>query len=95
MFRITTRKREKATWITLDGRLEDSDIDEVNRAFSSVTGPVELNLSDLESCSAAMVRELRRWLDAGVRLNSATPFLRMLLSITPEETQPLKLSHRR
>ena len=95
MFRITTRKRDKATWVTLDGRLEDADIDEVNRAFSSVVGPVELNLSDLESCSAAMVRELRRWLDAGVRLNSATPFLRMLLSIKPEEPHPHKPPHRR
>ncbi len=87
MFRITTQKRDRTTCVTLDGRLEGSDIEEIRRAFSAVTGPAELRLSGLESCSEEVVQELRRRIEAGVRLASATPYLRMMLVAKSDAAQ--------
>ena len=87
MFRITTQQRGPETVVILDGRLEDSGLDEVCRVLSATAGPVALNLGGLEACSGAGVRELRSWLDKGVRLGSATPFLKMLLTMRPDAPQ--------
>ena len=81
MFRITTQHRGRETVVLLDGRLEDNELDEVRRVLAASAEPVELNLGGLEACSGAGVRELRGWLDKGVRLGSATPFIRMLLTM--------------
>ena len=88
MFRITTENRGRITTFTLDGRLQDADIEEVHRVLLSAAGPVELNLSNLETCSDSAVRELRHLLDAGVRLKSASPYLRMLLTMNPDAILP-------
>jgi len=80
MFRITTERESARTLVTLDGRLTDSDVEEIHRALSSVTGPVVLSLSGLETCSGEAVAELKQWLAAGFTLQGATPFIRMLLN---------------
>jgi hypothetical protein len=80
MFRITTEKQRALTLVTLDGRLTDSDVEEIHRVLSSVTGPVVLSLSGLETCSGKAVVELKQWLAAGFTLQGATPFMRMLLN---------------
>jgi hypothetical protein len=79
MFRITTDKKSARTLVTLDGRLTDSDVEEIHRGLSSFTGPVVLSLSGLETCSAGAVAELKQWLAAGFTLQGETPFIRMLL----------------
>ena len=79
MFCITTQKKPDHTLVTLDGRLADSDVEEVHRVLSAVSGAVALRLCDLESCSEGAVAELRHWLDAGFTLQGATPFMRLLL----------------
>lgn len=87
MFRITTQHRGRETVVLLDGRLKDNELDEVRRVLAASAEPVELNLGGLEACSGAGVRELRGWLDKGVRLGSATPFLKMLLTMRPDAPQ--------
>ena len=87
MFRITTQHRGRETVVLLDGRLEDNELDEVRRVLAASAEPVELNLGGLEACSGAGVRELRGSLDKGVRLGSATPFLKMLLTMRPDAPQ--------
>ena len=65
--------------MTLDGRLTDSDVEEIHRVLSSVSAPVVLSLGGLETCSAGAVAELKQWLAAGFTLQGETPFIRMLL----------------
>jgi hypothetical protein len=79
MFRMTTEKKSGRTLVTLDGRLADSDIEEIHRVLSTVTVPAVLCLSGLETCSVGAVAELKQWLSAGFVLQGATPFIRMLL----------------
>lgn len=88
MFRITTQQRGPETVVILDGRLEDSELDEVRRVLEASAEPVELNLGGLEACTDAGITELRGWLNKGVRLGGATPFMRMLLTMKPDAAQP-------
>ena len=86
MFRTTTEHRGLETVVSLDSRLEDSELDEVRQVLAVSAEPVELNLGGLEAFTDAGVKELRRWLDKSVRLGSATPFLRMLLTARQGES---------
>ncbi len=79
MIRITTQKEKNGTVVTIDGQLADSDLREIQRARNSTKGTVDLNLRGLDACAVGGVRILREWLDAGARLQSATPFLEMIL----------------
>jgi hypothetical protein len=80
MFRMTTEKRGVLTLVTLDGRLEDPDVEEIHRVLSDVSMPAILSLSGLETCSGGAVAELKKWLSTGFTLKGATPFIRMLLN---------------
>ena len=79
MIRITTQREKNGTVVTIDGRLADSDLREVQRVRKSVKGKAFLNLRGLEECAAGGIQALRAWLDAGAELQSATPFLEMIL----------------
>jgi hypothetical protein len=79
MIRITTQKEKNGTVVTIDGQVVESDLREIRRVRESVTGAVVLNLRGLDTCAVGGVRILRDWLGAGARLQSATPFLEMLL----------------
>jgi hypothetical protein len=79
MIRITTQNEKSGTIVTIDGQVAESDLGEIRRVRKSVTGAVVLNLRGLDECAAGGIRVLREWLDAGARLQSATPFLEMLL----------------
>jgi hypothetical protein len=83
LIRITTRKEEKNTTITIDGQATEMDLAEIRRVRRGVKGAVDLNLRGLDLCSPAGIRLLRDWLDAGARLQSATPFLEMALREEP------------
>ncbi len=80
MFCITTQKKPDRTVVTLDGRLADSDVEEVHRVLSEVSGVVVLSLGDLETCSEGALAELRQWIEAGFKIQGATPFMQMLLA---------------
>jgi len=79
MIRITTEMKETGTVVTIDGQVAESDLGELRRMRKSLTGAVVLNLRGLDACAVGGVRILREWLDAGARLQCATPFLEMLL----------------
>ena len=79
MIRITTQREKNGTVVTIDGRLVDSDLREVQRVRKTLKGSVFLNLRGLEDCAAGGVRVLQEWLDAGARLQEANPFLQMIL----------------
>ena len=79
MIRITTQTEGNRTIVTIDGQVAESDLGEIRRVRKSMKGAVFLNLHGLNSCAAGGVRVLRDWLDAGARLQAATPFLEMIL----------------
>ncbi len=79
MIRITTQKRESRTAVTIDGQLAASDLEEVQRVRASVKGRAILSLGGLDTCSEEGIRLLKEWLAAGAQLESANPFVRMLL----------------
>jgi len=94
MFRITLQKRSGITCVTIDGRVDASDIGEVRRVLSSVEGRMELSLGGLESCSDEVGGELRKWMDGGATIKSATPYLKMLLAVKSDAVQPFELKNR-
>ncbi len=65
--------------MAIDGRLTEPDLKEIRRVRKSVEGAVALNLKGLDGCDAEGVRFLRSWLEAGAKLQDATPFMRMIL----------------
>jgi hypothetical protein len=79
VIRIIVQKEKNCTTVTIDGQLAGSDVDELGRVRSSVSGPAVLNLHGLDACAADGIQVLRAWLAAGARLEAATPYLRMLL----------------
>ena len=83
MVRLTARLEDGTTVVTIDGRLESLDLDEVRRFRDSLSGSVVLELAGLDSCAEGGVRLLQDWVKAGARVDRATPFLRMLLDTRP------------
>lgn len=79
MIRITVQPKDNHTLVTIDGRAEESDLKEIRRIRKSVEGDVILNLKELAGCDAEGVQFLRSWLEAGAKLQEATPFMRMIL----------------
>jgi len=79
MIRITTHHQPSHTMITIEGRLTAADLRAIRRVRQSVRGAVALDLGGLDTCARDGIRLLQDWLDAGARLDAATPFLRMVL----------------
>ena len=83
LIRITTQTEGDHTVVTIDGRATESDLGEVRRVRKALKGAVALNLRGLDGCAPVGIRLLRDWLDAGARLEAATPFLEMALKDAP------------
>jgi hypothetical protein len=79
LIRITTQTEAKRTIVTIDGQVTELDLKEMRRVRNSVSGAVVLNLRGLSACAVGGVRFLRAWLDAGAKLQDATPFMKMIL----------------
>jgi len=79
MIRITTHPEPSRTVVAIDGRLTAADFPEIRRVRESISGAVALDLDGLDTCARDGIRLLQGWLDAGARLDAATPFLRMVL----------------
>lgn len=79
MIRITVHHEPSRTVITIDGRLTAADFSEIRRVRQSIQGVVALDLGGLDACAKDGIGLLQDWLDAGARLDTATPFLRMVL----------------
>lgn len=79
MIRITTYHQPSHTMVTIEGRLTAADLRAIRRVRQAVHGAVALDLGGLDACARDGIRLLQDWLDAGARLETATPFLRMVL----------------
>jgi hypothetical protein len=79
MIRITIHPEPSRTVVAIDGRLTAADFPEIRRVRESISGAVALDLDGLDTCARDGIRLLQDWLDAGARLDAATPFLRMVL----------------
>lgn len=80
MIRITTQSGDGGrVVVTIDGCLLDADVEQVRAFRKKVGNDVCLNLGGLDMCMPEGIGELKAWLDAGARLNEATPYQRMLL----------------
>ena len=79
MIRITTQQEKPHTVITIDGQLTTADLGEIRRFRNSVPVHVVLRLGGLNVCADDGIRLLQDWLHAGAQLDSANPFLRMIL----------------
>jgi hypothetical protein len=77
--RITTTATDRQTILKIDGRLGLDDIEEVNRAYRSVTGAICLDLSDLQSADRDGVAILRKLISLGVEVRAATPYIELLI----------------
>ena len=79
MIRITTYHQPSHTVVTIEGRLTAADLRAIRRVRQSVRGAITLDLGGLDACAKDGIRLLQDWLDAGARLDAATPFLQMVL----------------
>ena len=71
------------TVVTIDGRATESDLGEIRRVRKALKGAVALKLRGLDVSAPVVIRLLRDWLNAGARLQDATPFLEMTLKDEP------------
>jgi hypothetical protein len=85
VIRITVQPPATAPVVVIDGWLVEGDLDEVARTRQRLSGGVALRLGGLESCDAAGQRFLQDWLQAGAALETASPFLRAVLTGTASE----------
>ena len=77
--RITTTATERQTILKIDGRLRADDVEELNRAYRSVTGATCLDLSDLQSADRDGAAILRKLVSLGAEVCAATPYIELLL----------------
>ena len=77
--RITTVPGKNKTTIRVEGRLVAEGVEELQREIESVAGPVDLDLSDLQSADAEGVRALRSFSAKGAKLVGVSPYIRQLL----------------
>lgn len=78
MIHITTHHKPSHTVVIIEGQLMTADLRAIRRVRKAVSGAVILDLGGLETCTREGIRLLQDWLDAGARLDVATPFLRMV-----------------
>ena len=90
VIRITIQPADQQTVVNIDGRVAESDLNEIRRIRKAVKGEVVLNLGGLDACAAGGVELLQSWLKAGALLQDATPFLRMILEMPPAGWIPKK-----
>ena len=65
--------------MTIDGRVTELDVKEIQRVRKALKGDVVLNLRGLDGCVPGGIGLLRAWLEAGAQLQAATPFMDMIL----------------
>ncbi len=77
--RITKTVHERQTVLKVDGRLRVEDLEELTRAYRSVTGAASLDLSELRSADRDSVAILRELVAIGVEVCAASPYIELLL----------------
>ena len=67
------------TVLKIDGQLRREDVDELAKAQRCVSGPLVLELSNLQSADAAGVETIRQMPSAVTKLRGASPYIELLL----------------
>ena len=80
--RITTVPGKDKTTIRIEGRLAANEVEDLEKEIQLVAAPVHVDLSGLQSADAEGVRALRSLSAKGVKLVSASPYIRLLLDET-------------
>ena len=78
-FRITKTEAGAVTTLRIDGDLTREGVAELERAYASVDGPLDLDLSQLMNADAEAVRALKNLFGSGARLVAASPYIQLLL----------------
>ena len=78
-FRITTIAEGSETTIRVEGRLDTEGVPELRREIGLAEGAITLDLSGLTSADTAGLQELSELSERGIKLRSASPYIRQLL----------------
>ena len=77
--RITRREVPQAVVVELHGWLTEEALGEFERLCAATEGPLRLDLTHLAGVDEAGLRALRSRRTAGVRLEGASPYVKLLL----------------
>jgi ACT domain-containing protein len=77
--RLTASTDGTTTTVLIEGHLTGTDLPDVNAACESVDAALCLDLSNLKSADADVVRALRSLSERGAELRGANPYIRELL----------------
>ena len=77
--RITRTSERMHTVIQIDGQLRVEDVEELDREYSCVEGPLVLELADLQSADSAGVEALLEVAANGAKLQGVSPYIELLL----------------
>ena len=79
VIRITCQAQPYGTVVIIDGWLVEADVAELRRIRESGVGRVVLKLGGLEACVPEGIGLLQDWLRDGALLETASPFMQMVL----------------
>jgi len=77
--RVTRTFEDRRTVLKVDGWLRLGDVEELTGAYRSVDGPIELDLSELQSADQDGMELLRELIALGVQIRGASPYIELLL----------------
>jgi len=77
--RIITTSEPGRTLIRIAGQLKRADMVELMRIFQELDGPAALDLTELQSVDREAVVQLREFIDLGLELQAASPYVELLL----------------
>jgi ABC-type transporter Mla MlaB component len=78
--RITKEAESEITILHVDGQLRSEDVGALNSEYLELTGPVALELSQLQSADAAGVAALLEIASLGAELRGVSGYVKLLLS---------------
>ena len=78
--RITKEIESGTTILRVDGQLRSEDVGALNNEYGELTGPVALELSQLQSADAAGVAALLEIAALGAELRGVSGYVKLLLS---------------
>jgi ABC-type transporter Mla MlaB component len=78
--RITKEVESEIAILHIDGQLRSKDIGALNSEYLDLTGPVALELSQLQSADAAGVAALLEIASLGAELRGVSGYVKLLLS---------------
>lgn len=86
MIRISIEAKSTHTVVAIDGYVDQADLRQIERVRKELSGEVHLNLLGLEGSAPGGIQLLRAWLNAGARLDAATPYLVLALGDSTPQT---------